>query len=360
MANSYDTYTGNGSTSLFAVTFPYISQSEVSVTVSGQSVPFTFPTSSQVQLATAPAVGAAIKVFRTTAIASQDVTFADGTTVRAADLNLALQQVLYGLQDAADNYAAGLAAALGNPTQLPGVNAGNNGSILGVAGGQWAVLTTAALGFGTAAFVNTGTSAAQVPLNSQLGAAAYVGLGTGGTQVPQNSNLGSAAYLPSTSFERVLSVNNTASATLTNVTSGQFFNANFTLPANTFSQQGKCVRVKAGGTVTVNAAQTFSISMWLASNGWQSANITTGGSGTFDFWIEMVFTLHSAPGSSASLGGIASFTIGAASSAGTATAGDGGDVSFNTTTTNIVEVQFATNLANNSAILNTLLVEALN
>src|SRR5215469_9891671 len=139
MANSYATYTGNGTTSLFAVPFPYISQSEVAVTVSGQPVSFTWPTQTQVQLGNAPAIGAAIKVYRTTAIASQDVSFADGTTVRAADLNLALQQVLYGLQDAQDNYAAGLAAALGNPTQLPGVNTGNNGSILGVAGGAWAV-----------------------------------------------------------------------------------------------------------------------------------------------------------------------------------------------------------------------------
>jgi len=57
------------------------------------------------------------------------------------------------------------------------VNAGNNGSILGVAAGVWAVQTTAQLGFGTAAFVGTGLAAGQVPLNSNLGTAAYVNTG---------------------------------------------------------------------------------------------------------------------------------------------------------------------------------------
>ena len=58
MAFAIDTYTGNGSTTTFSVTFPYIEKAHVIVTVDGVTktltTDYTFPTSSTITFTSAP------------------------------------------------------------------------------------------------------------------------------------------------------------------------------------------------------------------------------------------------------------------------------------------------------------------
>ena len=64
MANSYTLYNGNGSTTDFTVSFPYISQAHVTLEVSGASVPFTWFNTTIIRATTAPVTGASnVKVF---------------------------------------------------------------------------------------------------------------------------------------------------------------------------------------------------------------------------------------------------------------------------------------------------------
>ena len=68
MAFAVDTYTGNGSTTTFSVTFPYIEQAHVIVTVDGVTktltTDYTFPTSSTITFTSAPAASTIIKFTR--------------------------------------------------------------------------------------------------------------------------------------------------------------------------------------------------------------------------------------------------------------------------------------------------------
>lgn len=139
------TYTGDGSTNIFSVPFPYLEESDVYCTVDGVAyTSFTFPTSSTIQLGlTAAALnGSVVVVYRNTAIASPDVTF-QGPSLDPADLNTAFLQVLYAAQELND--ASALYQALtssliqseiltGLPTTLPPVSGvlWNNGGVLSI------------------------------------------------------------------------------------------------------------------------------------------------------------------------------------------------------------------------------------
>ena len=98
-----NTYTGDGTTSLFSVSFPYIEESDVSVSVGGVSqtltTDFIFSTSSVIQILTVPAVGAAISITRNTAEDALKATFSPGSAIRARDLNNNFTQNLYVTQE---------------------------------------------------------------------------------------------------------------------------------------------------------------------------------------------------------------------------------------------------------------------
>lgn len=68
-----------------------------------------------------------------------------------------------------------------------------------------------ALGMGTAALVNTGTSSGNVPLVSQLGTAAFINTGTSSGNVSLNSQLGALAFLSTITNSQLDTVNSTPS-----------------------------------------------------------------------------------------------------------------------------------------------------
>lgn len=94
MAYSYVVYTGNGATTQFALTFPYIRKEHVYVSVNYTNQSYTWVNDSTVQLASAPANGARVEVRRVTPVNAPLVDFVDGSTLVAADLDTnALQQI---------------------------------------------------------------------------------------------------------------------------------------------------------------------------------------------------------------------------------------------------------------------------
>ena len=106
MAFAVDTYTGNGSTTTFSVTFPYIEQAHVIVTVDGVTktltTDYTFPTSSTITFTSAPAASTVIKFTRSSNRTARLVDYQDGSTLTEATLDQDGNQSFFMAQEAID------------------------------------------------------------------------------------------------------------------------------------------------------------------------------------------------------------------------------------------------------------------
>jgi hypothetical protein len=101
MAIVQDTYTGNGSTTIYSLSFPYLEETDVVITLNGTvTTAYTFPTSNTIQFTTAPGNGVVIKITRNTELEQTDAKFYPGSTIRAEDLNDNFTQLLYVAQEA--------------------------------------------------------------------------------------------------------------------------------------------------------------------------------------------------------------------------------------------------------------------
>jgi hypothetical protein len=93
-------YTGDGTTVLFPFSFPYLETDHVKVEVNGSlTTAFTLANPTTVQFNSAPANGAAIKIFRQTPSNTAEATIFAGSAIRASDLNRNTTQLLYISQE---------------------------------------------------------------------------------------------------------------------------------------------------------------------------------------------------------------------------------------------------------------------
>ena len=100
MATTSNTYTGNGSNKLFSITFPYLETTDIFVFVNGtNTTAYTFANATTIEMTTAPANGAAVYITRVTNDTTLQATFFPGSSIKAADLNLDFDQVLYIAQE---------------------------------------------------------------------------------------------------------------------------------------------------------------------------------------------------------------------------------------------------------------------
>lgn len=100
MATTQNTYTGDGSTVLFSFTFPYLETTDIKVSLNGTvTTAYTLANATTVQFNTAPANGAAIRIYRQTDDASLAATFYPGSAIRSQDLNENFTQNLYVTQE---------------------------------------------------------------------------------------------------------------------------------------------------------------------------------------------------------------------------------------------------------------------
>ena len=109
-ATSLTTHTGNGSTNAFAISFSFLADSEIDVTVadvlktinthytiSGSTVTFTSGNT--------PANGASVKLQRDTDISAKKVDFSDGSVLTEADLDANSDQIIFAQQEITDKLA---------------------------------------------------------------------------------------------------------------------------------------------------------------------------------------------------------------------------------------------------------------
>ena len=158
MAYSYVTYTGNGSTTQFTVPFGYVRREHVLATVATVPATFTWVNDGLIQMTTAPANGAAVRVYRLTPLAAPLVDFADGATLVAADLDTNARQSIYTQQELDDALVDVALGAIPN---------GDKGDITTSVGGTvWTV--DAGLSATKSTFAQAGTGAVARTVDSKL------------------------------------------------------------------------------------------------------------------------------------------------------------------------------------------------
>jgi hypothetical protein len=109
MAYSYDSYTGDGSTTDFNVTFSFIARTDVDVKVDGTPVSFTWLSDTQVRCDTAPSNGASVVIIRDTQKTSRLVDYQTASMLDEETLDKDSNQLLYITQEAFDALLAAIA-----------------------------------------------------------------------------------------------------------------------------------------------------------------------------------------------------------------------------------------------------------
>ncbi len=108
MATS-QTYTGNGNTLSYSITFPFINTSDVKVSVAGttQTSPSEYTiTGTTVTMASAPANAAEVKIWRSTDISRLTHLYSAGSSITADSLNDNLRQLLYAIEESKNDTLA--------------------------------------------------------------------------------------------------------------------------------------------------------------------------------------------------------------------------------------------------------------
>lgn len=103
MATIENLYTGDGSTVLFSFTFEYIEEVDVEVSIDSVTIAtteYSLANSTTIEFNTAPASGAAVRIYRNTTVNTPKATFFPGSAIRAQDLNDNFEQILFVTQEA--------------------------------------------------------------------------------------------------------------------------------------------------------------------------------------------------------------------------------------------------------------------
>ena len=121
--NSFTDLTGNGTAGPFNVSFSYLSEAEVDVTVGGVAktlgTHYTFTSATQITFTSGnePGNGVAIKFQRNTNISSKAVDFNDGSVLTEIDLDNQSDQILFSMQEIMDS-GVGILATTSAPGSM--------------------------------------------------------------------------------------------------------------------------------------------------------------------------------------------------------------------------------------------------
>ena len=92
-------HTGDGSTRDYSVSFPYLKEADVKVTLDHVlTTAYTFQNASTLRFTTAPAIGVAIRIYRDTDVDAARYVLAAGSAVMSGELNENYDQLLYADQ----------------------------------------------------------------------------------------------------------------------------------------------------------------------------------------------------------------------------------------------------------------------
>ena len=102
-------YTGNGSTTDYSFTFPYLDTTDIKASLGGNATTaYTLLNATTVRFNSTPTNGVAIRIYRETAFNTPKATFYPGSAIRANDLNDNTLQNLYVNQESNDKVALAL------------------------------------------------------------------------------------------------------------------------------------------------------------------------------------------------------------------------------------------------------------
>lgn len=100
MAVTQNVYTGNGSSTNYSFTFPYLDSTDIKVLIDGvPTTAFTLANATTISFNAAPANGATIRIYRRTDTDNPEATFYQGAAIRSQDLNNNMLQTLYSVQE---------------------------------------------------------------------------------------------------------------------------------------------------------------------------------------------------------------------------------------------------------------------
>ena len=117
MAFSSQQYIGDGVTTSYVISFPFIDQDHVSVTVEGSPASFSFTSSNIISISPAPSNGGVIQVFRTTP-KERLVDYVNGSIQQADDFDLDSNQLIYLIQENIDALSNSLGRFPGSDNRL--------------------------------------------------------------------------------------------------------------------------------------------------------------------------------------------------------------------------------------------------
>ena len=100
MATTHNTFTGDGSTTVYSFTFPYLETTDIKVSLDAvDTTAYTLSNATTITFTTAPTSGAAIRIYRNTDTDNLKATFYPGSAIRSSDLNNNFTQNLYVTQE---------------------------------------------------------------------------------------------------------------------------------------------------------------------------------------------------------------------------------------------------------------------
>ena len=119
MAQTVETYTGNGSTKIYTIPFPYIEQADVKAKIDGTpTTAFSFANATQLEFTNAPAQGTKIIIFRQTDDSAAKKDFSAGSALKADDLNANSKQSVFLHQESINQAASTLGATFEGDIEL--------------------------------------------------------------------------------------------------------------------------------------------------------------------------------------------------------------------------------------------------
>lgn len=244
MAITQNTYTGNGSTTNYSFTFPYIQTSDIKASINGTvTTAFTLANATTISFNTAPADGAAIRIYRETADTTPIATFNPGSAIRSQDLNDNYTQILYISQET-KTYATGTDASAVAAT----ANAALNNSTAAVSTANTAQSTANAASSTANGIASTAQSALTTAQNAETVANAALPK-TGGTMT---GSIAFAAGQPTATIGSpgiVQLESSTSSTSTTTAATPSAVKSTYDF-ATTVQTTANAALPKAGGTMT--------------------------------------------------------------------------------------------------------------
>ena len=197
MATTQNTYTGNGSTTAYSFTFPYLNTTDIKVSLDAvDTTAYTLSNATTVTFTAAPTSGAAIRIYRDTNSDNLNATFYPGSAIRSSDLNNNFTQNLYVTQEA--DFNVDTANTTANTAKTTADTALTNSS---------AAVTTANAASTTATTADTNASAAVTTANA-----------ASATATTASTNAASAVTTAGTASTNASAAVTTANAADTNAT----------------------------------------------------------------------------------------------------------------------------------------------